>query len=127
MIFFSIYDNILNVICCMIMCKVRKHPLHHTYAEVDSGNSHWRGALKRSRYSSHFNLEYNPLHHTYADVDSGSSHWRGALKRSRYSSHLNFIYNPLHHTYAEVAERQTHTTQNRAGNHAGSNPAFGTK
>ena len=28
---------------------------------------------------------------------------------------------------AEVAERQTHTTQNRAGNHVGSSPTFGTK
>ena len=26
-----------------------------------------------------------------------------------------------------MAERQTHTTQNRAGNHVGSNPTFGTK
>ena len=25
-----------------------------------------------------------------------------------------------------MAERQTHTTQNRAGNHVGSNPTFGT-
>jgi hypothetical protein len=33
----------------------------------------------------------------------------------------------LHVKFADVAERQTHTTQNRAGNHVGSNPTIGTK
>ena len=41
--------------------------------------------------------------------------------------HYKFKYYPLQPLHAEVAERQTHTTQNRAGNHVGSNPTFGTK